>query len=85
MLHKFDRESFKVVAIHVLLPLLEKDPLHWESLGWLNQWDADKELAFAEYLADWHTRVPSLHKPFVADIAKAFGIRLTEEEAKQVP
>lgn len=75
-LQKFDRPSFNVVAVHALLPLFEKKPDHWKALQWLNQWDAEKELTFAEYLADWHGRVPAAHKPFVADIAKTFNIPL---------
>lgn len=75
-LRKFDRPSFNVVAVRALLPLLEKNPQHWKALDWLNQWDANRELTFAEYLADWHGRVPAAHKPFVADIARVFDIRL---------
>jgi hypothetical protein len=75
-LRKLDRPKIHSVAAHVLLPLLEKTPAHWEALNWLNQFDAKKELTFEEYLEDWHARVPTVHKPFVADVAKAFGISL---------
>ncbi|MBI2807922.1 MAG: hypothetical protein HYX68_23305 [Planctomycetes bacterium] len=76
LLRKFDRPSFSVVAVHVLLPLLEASPKNWKALDWLNQWDANRELTFPEYLADWHRRVPAAHKPFVADIARAFNIAM---------
>jgi hypothetical protein len=75
-LRKIDRPKINAVAAHILLPLLEKTPAHWEALDGLNQFDAKHELTFAEYLADWHDRVPAAHKPFVADVAKAFGIPL---------
>lgn len=75
-LRKIDRPKIGAVAAHILLPLLEEAPAHWEALDWLNQFDAKTELTFAAYLADWHGRVPTAHKPFVADIAKAFGIAL---------
>lgn len=79
LLRRFDRPSFNVVAVHALLPLLEKNPEHWNALGWLNQWGVNQELTFAEYLADWNRRVPQMHKPFVADIARAFNVRLAGE------
>lgn len=81
-LRKFDRPSFSVVAVHVLLPSLEKNPEHWQALGGLNQWDASKEMTFAEYLTDWHGRVPAARKAFVADIARAFDIPLPEAAKK---
>lgn len=72
-LRRIDRPKIHSVAAHVLLPRFEKGPEHWEALNWLNQFDPTKELTFAEYLSDWHARVPARHKPFVADIARAFG------------
>src|SRR5262249_49951972 len=75
-LRKIDRPKIHSVAAHVLLPRLEKEPEHWEALNWLNQFDPKKELTSAEYLPAWHVRVPAKHKPFVADIARAFGVAL---------
>lgn len=75
-LRKIERPKIHAIAAHILLPMLEKEPKHWKALNMLNQFDASKELTFAEYLADWHGRVPDEHKPFVADIAKAFGIKV---------
>lgn len=76
LLREFDRPSFNVVAVRALLPLLEKNPEHWNALRWLNRWDPNRELTFVAYLADWHGRVPEMHKEFVADIAKAFNVQL---------
>lgn len=85
ILVKFDRPAFSVVAVNVLLPLLEKEPAHWKALNWLNQADPKKEASFAEYLADWHERVPAAHQPFVADIARAFDIRLPKGPKPEPP
>lgn len=67
-----NRQLNQIVAVRVLLPLLEKEPRHWRSLNWLNQWDPNDRLTFTDYLQDWHTRVPDEHKPFVAAIAAQF-------------
>ncbi len=79
-LRKIDRPKIHAVGVHVLLPLLEKNPSHWEALNWLNQFDAKIELTFAEYLADWHQRVPEAHKAFVANIATAFRLPIAESK-----
>jgi hypothetical protein len=68
-----DRAKNQVVAA-ALLPLLEKEPAAWAALGSLNQWDARQELTFAEYLRDWHTRVPEDRQGFVAAVGKLFQI-----------
>jgi len=68
-----DREKNQIVA-GVLLPLLEKEPQHWAAIGSLNQAEAGKEISFQDYLRDWHQRVPAAHKPFVAEVAKRFGL-----------
>ncbi|MGC4006015.1 MAG: hypothetical protein QM811_24000 [Pirellulales bacterium] len=71
-----DRPLNQIVAVHALLPLLEAEPKHWRALGWLNQWDAATRPTFAEYLRDWHARVPDEHKSFVAAVAAKFEILL---------
>jgi hypothetical protein len=71
-----NRELNQVVAVKVLLPLLQMNPQHWQALNHLNQWDAKQRLTFAEYLQDWHDRVPVEHKAFVATIADRFEITL---------
>ena len=73
---EFDREAFKVVAVYALLPLLEKNPQHWEALSGLNQWNPQQELTFEKYLADWKSRVPDEHQKFVQEVAEAFGVAL---------
>jgi hypothetical protein len=66
-----DRAKNQVVAVR-LLPLLEKNPQHWQAVRFLNQSPAEKSLTFQEYLQDWHKRTPAEHQPFVADIAALF-------------
>jgi len=59
------------------LKLLEKNPHHWQAVGYLNQWEAmDPNLSFQAYLSDWFQRVPAIHKPFVQEIAGLFAIPL---------
>jgi cyanophycinase len=71
-----DRGKNQVVAVAVL-PLLEKGPEHWAAIRYLNRWEPkQRELTFAEYLRDWHDRVPAEHKTFVADVAGLFEIAL---------
>jgi hypothetical protein len=70
-----NRQKNQVVAA-ALLPLFEKDPTHWQAVGFLNQWDAKKELSFPEFLEDWHDRVPKEHKAFVAEAAGLFGVKV---------
>jgi len=67
------REKNQVVAA-ALLPLFEKNPKHWQAVQYLNQWDKSKTLSFAEYLKDWHQRVPREHQPFVVEVGKLFDI-----------
>lgn len=67
-----DRPRNRVVAM-ALLKILERDPHHWQAVGYLNQWDAkDAEQSFATYLSDWHRRVPNVHQPFVKEVARLF-------------
>ena len=69
-----DRPRNRVVAL-ALLKLLEREPHHWQAVGYLNQWDLkDGEQSFALYLSDWHRRVPAVHQPFVKEVAKLFEI-----------
>jgi len=72
-----DRPKNQIVA-QQLLPLFEKNPEHWAALGFLNQWDKTKTLTFAEYLSDWHQRVPQKHQEFIQEIAKLFEIKLKQ-------
>jgi hypothetical protein len=70
-----DRAKNQVVAVRIL-PLLEKNPKHWQAVRSLNQGPADKALSFHEYLQDWHDRAPAAHKPFVEEIAEMFELKL---------
>ncbi len=71
-----NRELNQVVAVKVLLPLLQKNPENWQALDQLNQWDAKQRPTFAEYLQDWHDRVPVAQRGFVAKIAERFEIMI---------
>lgn len=70
-----NRAKNQVVAA-ALLPLFEMNPEHWEAVRSLNQGDAKKRLSFPDYLRDWHARVTPEHRPFVAEIAKLFEVKL---------
>lgn len=80
---EFDRQAFKVVAVYALLPLLEKNPQHWEALNGLNRWDPEKEITFDQYLADWKSQVSEEHQDFVQEVAEAFGISLTDNTTQR--
>jgi hypothetical protein len=77
------RELNQVVAVKVLLPLLQTHPQHWHSLSYLNQWDATQRPTFAEYLQDWHNRVPLEHQDFVVTIAERFEIKLDRSQTQK--
>lgn len=70
-----DRAKNQIVAL-ALLPLLEKDPQHWNAVAYLNQGDAERELTFAEFLQDWHDRVPKQHQPFVVAVSDLFETKI---------
>ena len=71
-----DRGKNQVVAV-ALLPLFEKGPEHWAAVRYLNRWErTTRELTFAEYLRDWHSRVPTEHKEFVAEVGRLFEITI---------
>jgi len=71
-----NRDLNRVVSIAVL-PLLERNPQHWQAVGYLNQWEPrEAEQSLAAYLADWHRRVPRQHKPFVQDVARLLEIEV---------
>lgn len=73
---KMDRARCQTVAVHVLLPLLEKEPAHWQAVTALNQFDAAKELTFEQYLADWRSRAPEARRPFIEALARSFDLML---------
>jgi len=75
------RELNEVVAV-ALLPLFEKEPAHWQAVGFLNAAAVPTPRSFATYLSDWHGRVPAEHQPFVRQIAAKFGVTLPAPAAE---
>ena len=65
-------ERTTVVAV-ALLPIFEQEPDCWQAMDWL---DDDTRGTFADYLKDWHARVPEKHRPFVREVAGKFGIEI---------
>ncbi|HPD14469.1 MAG TPA: hypothetical protein PLE19_05940 [Planctomycetota bacterium] len=72
------REKNNVVAA-ALLPLFEKQPEHWEAVTWLNAQPVREPRTLEQHLAAWRAHCPEKHRPFVAEIAKVFGIALPAE------
>lgn len=69
-----NRQRIRLVAL-AMLKVLEKNPHHWQAVGYLNQWEAkDPNLTFTAYLNDWYQRVPAVHKPFVREIGALVSI-----------
>ena len=69
------RDKNAVVAKQ-LLPLFEKDPKGWQCVAFLNRTPpAQRETESLEQrLNSWHAACPNDLKPFVASLAKEFGI-----------
>lgn len=72
------REKNNVVAA-ALLPLFEKQPEHWEAVTWLNAQPSRAPRTLAEHLTAWRSSCPPKHRPFVAELARVFGISLPAE------
>jgi len=62
----------------VLLPLFEQEPRFHEAMAWI---DDDTHGTFAEYLTDWHARVPENYRSVVRRIAGEFGLEIEEKRA----
>lgn len=71
------REKNLIVAT-ALLPLFEKEPEHWASVAYLNVTAPRESQTFSTYLAEWHTRCPAKHRPFVATIARQFELPVAD-------
>ena len=69
------QELIKVVAV-ALLPLFEQEPRFHEAMQWIND---DTHGTFAEYLQDWHARVPETHRPVVQMIGGEFGLEIERD------
>jgi hypothetical protein len=70
-----NRKLNNIVAVQ-LLPLIEKEPKHWEAVTWLNAGKPAKPQTFKAFLKDWHDNCPQRHKGFVKEVAKMFEIKL---------
>jgi beta-glucosidase len=69
------RDKNTIVAV-ALLPLFEKQPESWETITWLNDGAPHPARSFAQYLADWHARVPEKSQAVVRQIAAQFDIEI---------
>ena len=76
-----DRNRNQIVA-EAVLPLLEANPKHWQAVGFLNQGKADPDASFEDYLRDWYKRTPVEHKPFVANVAGLFDIKVKSDSSR---
>ena len=74
-----DRPKNQVVA-GVLLTMFEAAPDRWQAVQYLNAGARPEPRSLPEYLADWHRHCPARHRPFVRQVAEAFGIRLATSE-----
>ncbi len=74
-----NRELNGFVAVK-LLPLFEATPEAWQALRYINLGPTEENASFKTYLAGWHDRVPTKHRPFVRQIAAQFDIELAEAE-----
>jgi hypothetical protein len=70
-----DRDANAIIAAR-LLPLFEKNPEGWEAVCWLNFKTHPEGQSLEEYLTRWHQQVPEKQRPFVANVAKVFGVTL---------
>jgi hypothetical protein len=55
-----------------LLPVFERNPELWESVGYLNAGKPDKADSFESYLNKWHANSPEQHKRLIREIADMF-------------
>jgi len=69
------RGQIAIVAA-AILPLFEAEPACWEATDWLD-FDMSRG-SFAEYLEEWHQRVPAKLRPFVKRIVQEFGLKVGE-------
>jgi len=66
------RERDELVA-GMLLPLFERHPEAWATIGYLNLEESDATGSFEQYLANWHRNTPPLQRPLVERIIEMFG------------
>ncbi|MEK6239080.1 MAG: hypothetical protein N2C14_30560 [Planctomycetales bacterium] len=73
------RRDLNSIVAGRILPLLEKDPSHWEATRYLNLGDQRANATFELYLNDWWERSPEKHKKFIAELADLFGVPLIKD------
>lgn len=76
----YQRKKNELVAA-LLLPLFERDPENWSSLGYLNLDSGDAENSLRAYLLNWYENSPAAHKDFIADVLGLFEMREMIAEA----
>ena len=73
-----DREKNLVIAA-ALLPLFEADPTSaWSAVRRLNANEPAEPTPFDQHLRRWHAQTPEPHRPFVRQLAAAFGVKIDE-------
>ena len=70
-----NREIYKYVS-YQFYQLIEKDPKHLGSLGYLNAGLKNSGLSTQQYLTHWKMVLPDVYKPFADQVAGIFGYRL---------
>ncbi len=73
----YQRNHNNVVAA-ALLPLIEKQPEHWQAVAYINVAKLDRSYDFPRYLSSWHENCPQKHRPFVREIAQKFGVTISD-------
>ncbi len=59
-----------------ILPLFEKAPERWESVGALNAGTFDASTTFPQFLEAWHSNVAEKHRGFVREVAAKFEVKV---------
>lgn len=67
----YQRKKNDAIAM-LLLPLFERDPAHWQVLGYLNLDAGDSLSSLRDYLNHWYRHAPAEHRPIVADVVGLF-------------
>ncbi len=65
------------VAATAILPLFEKTPEGWESVGFLNKGTFDATTTLRHYLEAWHADCPKKHRAFVRQLAAELGFAIS--------
>ena len=68
---RYQRAKNGLIALQ-LLPIVEKNPENWASIGYL----PDFRREFARFLAEWGLRCLENQRAFVSQISRAFGVSI---------